>query len=426
MKQKLMSRIFTLIILSVVLHPGAGAQVRLNNGDKPGPTLAHSSSQEVGKDTPLTQSGLMTLSEWLGLSEKDQRVFLAGSLESSAFRAYGLSNQHDVKDRKLFQTLTSCLYLKFDEILKALNLSLLLGRYPQEAFGEIIWERSVGLACENEDYLADPFPVNLPMRFVSHYEWKELSKKERRAYIKGYLEASFYHLSRKDRGEHTEDISLLKSLASDEKIDQAILLLEQHGLEDDLPIPWSLARVHGFLVERGPGLRPIKNESETLEEIGSDSVKLWFSWVDYQSVFSNCEKYWKKTPLYDDDLRLRWAAKRKCIAQNYVQTIVPALFGELGASSGQTKDFVSRIKSVGVQERAKKVSEYMEGLSEEERVSYCSRGITMNFHQSQDPLFAIDQLIYSVSRASNLSKSQKAIESLKKSCGLDSKIFGLN
>jgi hypothetical protein len=429
MKQRLMTRIFSLIIFSVVLNLDATAQGR--SGLEPrynelGPALVLSSSQEVGKGTPATQKGLMTLEDWLGLSERGQKIFLAGNLESSAFRAYSQSKQHDVKDRKLFQALTSCMSQRFDEILKALNLSLLLGRYPQEAFGEIIWERSVGLVCENEDYLADPFPVNLPMRFVSHYEWTGLSNNERRAYLKGYLEASLYHLSRKDRGNHTEDISLLKSVSSDEKIDQTILLLEQHGLVKDLPTPWSIARVHGYLVKRGPGLVPIKSESEKLEEITSDSIKLWFSWVDYKAVFWNCEKYWKRNPLYSDALRLNWASKHKCVAQNYVQTIIPSIFGELGASSEVTKDFVNKIESVGAQERAKKVYKYLEGLNEEGREQYCFKGMAMSFHQSIDPLFAIDQLIYSVARTSTLSKSEKVIESVKNSCGLHSKLWGLN
>ena len=383
-------------------------------------SLTTGSSNAVS--VPGERSGLMTGYEWAGFSEREQRIYFSGLLESFSFSGYSLVDSTNQDSIRSYSRFVSCLKNQTDLLLLVLNNSVALGRDLEESFAGIVWERAVPMVCEREPMSRNS--LKLPLRLTSHKTWSNWNQKEKVLYHKGFLDAVTYLRIRRTGQQGDNDLTLLKEISTESKIKESIELLSRYGLELSLPIPWSIARANGSLVDRGPGYETGKKSKERSEEISGALIELWGAWVDFEAVSAVCGRHWGDlntlTPnTFDMKRHRKLSIDYQCIAQEASATIFSTYFRDMKAPPSEIKKLGLMFSSKVLDDKKSMAQSHLSKLDPPAQISFCQENWEITSHHSRALIYKIEEAEYLLDQTPQFSRTKLAVQKAKAKCQLD-------
>jgi len=374
--------------------------------------------QQQATAAPEEASRLMRAYDWAGLDSKEEAIYLAGALEGFFFRLYAAVDPTKKEQIDSYNKLKNCVQTERALIQRSFTNFLALGSDLKYSFPDILWNQVVPLVCEKQQSQVAR-ETRTPLRFVSHAEWSQISRNQKKLFLKGYLEAQQYLLTRQpDSQKKTQDLSLYAQVTTDAGQERTLGLLDRHGLEPNLPIPWSIARANGSLVQRGPGY-PTQSTAESQVNRTSESlVEGWMAWIDFEAVNSVCLEKWKRSSQqgFKESVRVEILRQHRCLAEKIADPLLTEFFSELGATPHGIKAIRAQLSPTLINEKTVMAKRHFSGLTGDAQEKLCTENWELSSSPSNSPYFRAHQIQYEVARIPKAAKAKQLAESLVSIC----------
>lgn len=365
-------------------------------------------------------SRLMRAYDWAGLDNKDEEIFLAGALEGFFFRLYSAVDPTKREQIRSYNKLKTCVQRERAQIQRSFTTSLALGRDLEHSFADILWNQVVPLICEKQQSQVAG-ETRTPLRLVSHAEWSQISSSQKKLFLRGYLEAQLHLLTRQpDSQEKSKDLSLYAQVITGAGQERTLGLLDKHGLEPNLPIPWSIARANGSLAQRGPGYPTPSAAESRLNRTSESLVEGWMAWIDLEAINAVCLEKWKKSnqQSFKESVRVEILRQHRCLAERIADPLLPEFFSELGATQHEIKAIRAQLSPTLLKEKTVMAKRHFSGLTGDAQDKLCTENWELSSSPANSPYFRAHQIQYDVTRISKTPEARQLAESLVSICKL--------
>lgn len=359
---------------------------------------------------------LMRAFDWVDLSENNRDIYIAGVLESFSFRLYSTLDAENANQLTSYSGLISCLQTERKAIAQILSTSFTLGEGLKESTPGIIWNTAVPIACKGKQEVPR---FREPLRFISHLDWSNFTKDQKKLFLKGFLGAQLNLLSREpDSDRKTHDIASYKKIVNEAGLNKTIDLLEAHGLEPGLPIPWSIARANGSQVGRGPGFSSVLTLQDWSNRTAKDLVEAWAGWIDLEAVSTVCADSWRKIGSlgFKSTIHNELVRQHKCVAQQITGSLIPAFFSDLRTPKREMEKMRAMLSPSMIQEKTVMAKNYFSSLSPGDKIRLCEDQWGQISHPGKSIYFSVHQIQYNLSRLPRQAETKKLANSMLSSC----------
>jgi hypothetical protein len=370
----------------------------------------------IQQETPR----LITAYDWGGLDNKGQAIYLAGALEGFFFSLYSAVDPTKREQIRGYNKLKTCVQRERAQIQRSFTTSLALGRDLEYSFADILWNQVVPLICEKQQSQVAG-ETRTPLRFVSHREWSQIPSSQKKLFLRGYLEAQLHLLTRQpDSQEKSQDLSLYAQVITGAGQERTLGLLDKHGLEPNLPIPWSIARANGSLAQRGPGYPTPSTAESRLNRTSESLVEGWMAWMDLEVVNAVCLEQWKKSNQqgFKESVRVEILRQHRCLADRIADPLLPEFFSELGATKHEIKAIHAQLSPTLIKEKTVMAKRHFSGLTGDAQDKLCAENWELSSSPANSPYFRAHQIQYDVTRIPKTPEARQLAESLVSICKL--------
>jgi hypothetical protein len=374
--------------------------------------------QTASISSPLEPIKLMSSYEWSALNTQDESSYVNGALESFFFRLYSSVDDSNLNQVRHYRALASCVETQRSTIQQSLKNLLAVGRGLEESFPALIWNDVVPVVCER-NYQPSAGRLKSPLRFVSHYDWQGISQKQKKLFLQGYLEAQLHLVMREpDSKQKSETLGLFKQLTSDAGQKKILDLLDENGLEPDVPIPWSIARASGSVVKRGPGYPYKPSTEDWTNRVSKDLIEGWGSWIDLEAVNAVCLEKWRRSgaKTFKESLRAEVLRQHKCVAEKIATPLLPKFFADLGVPSGEIVKMQAQLSPTMIQEKTRMAKNHFSALPMSAQEQLCADNWERITSPALSMYFRAHQMQYDLNRVSGASDAAKLAGSLITAC----------
>jgi hypothetical protein len=367
---------------------------------------------------------LMRAFDWIDLSENDRDIYIAGVLESFSFgvlesfsfRLYSTVDEENPNQLTSYSELISCLQTERKAIAQILSTSFTFGEGLKASTPGIIWDTAVPIACKGKQEVPR---FRAPLRFISHFDWINFTKDQKKLFLKGFLGAQLNLLSREpDSDRKTQDIASYKKIVNETGLNKTIDLVDAHGLEPGVPIPWSIARANGNQVGRGPGFSAVPTVEDWSSKTANDMVETWAVWIDLEAVSTVCAVSWRKMgPLgFKSTIHNEIVRQHKCVAQQITGSLIPAFFSGLNTPKREMEKMRAMLSPTMIQEKTSMAKNYFSNLSPEGKIRLCEDQWGQISHPGKSIHFSVHQIQYNLSRLPRQAETKQLASSVLSSC----------
>ena len=375
-------------------------------------------TQQVTTAAQVGDIRLMRGYDWSQLDGNEEAIYLAGALEGFFFRLYSAVDPTKEEQVQSYNKLQTCVQKERALIQRSFNTSLALGRDLEHSFPDILWNQIVPLVCEGRQQLVSGGKRG-PLRFVSHAEWNEIPKNQKKLFLKGYLEAQLHLLTRQpDSQKKSQDLILYAQIVTDTGQSKTLELLDKYGLEPDLPIPWSIARANGSLIKRGPGYPSEPTAEGWINRTTTDLLEGYFAWIDLEALNAVCQDRWKKSggQSFTEAFRAEIMRQHKCLAEKIVDPLLPTFFSELGTPQREIEKMAAQLSPKLIQEKTTMARRHFSGLSNSAQGKLCSDNWGLASSSANAPYFRARQIEYDLTRIPQAAEANILAKSVVSDC----------